>query len=71
MLPVEPTRLTDREFAHLCITELPEDLPVEWVRELAKRFYDIVHMAKTLTDECERLDSEIDDLIAGYVALTK
>lgn len=57
MLPVQPTRLTDREFAHLCITELPEDIPVEWVRELAKRFY-----ARVLTDERDRFLSDLTEL---------
>lgn len=71
MLHVQPTRLTDREFAHICVTELPEDISVEWVRELTKRFYDSVHMVKTLTDECERLEKERDDLLSDLIASTK
>lgn len=38
MQNARPRHLTDKELAHVCVTESPEDIPPEWVAELAERF---------------------------------
>ncbi len=51
MQNVRPRYLTDKELAHVCVTESPEDIPPEWVAELAERFQEFVFTNGLLEQE--------------------
>lgn len=53
MQNVRPRHLTDKELAHICVTESPEDIPPEWVAELAERFSEAVSINGLLAKELE------------------
>jgi hypothetical protein len=59
MQNVRPRHLTDKELAHACVTESPEDIPPEWVAELAERFSDVVSINGLLTQELKAKQSTV------------